>query len=147
MRLRTLVVPIILLALAACGEGDDIKLEKGPFLLNDRNELLFDTEFGSGTFVGATTFNTLSLENRGDEPLTITGVTKSGSGAFSVRLPPELSEAGQSLTLQSRKTTFIEVQFKPSEARTYEGKLTITSNAANAPTKEIRLFGKGVTPP
>ena len=145
MRLKTLVVPIILLAMAACGEGDDIKLEKGPFLLNDRNELLFDTEFGSGTFVGATTFNTLSLENRGDEPLTITKVEKSGPGAFTVRLPPELAE-GMSLTLESRKTTFIEVQFKPAEARTYEGKLTITSNAANAPTKEIRLFGKGVAP-
>jgi hypothetical protein len=146
MRLRTLVVPIILLALAACGEGEDIKLEKGPFLLNDRNELLFDTEFGSGTYVGATTFNTLSLENRGDEPLTITEVTKSGSGAFTVRLPQALAEK-QPLTLESRKTTFIEVQFKPSAAQNYEGKLTITSNAANAPTKEIRLFGKGVTPP
>jgi hypothetical protein len=146
MRLKTLVVPIILLAVAACGEGDDIKLEKGPFLLNDRNELLFDTEFGSGTFVGATTFNTLSLENRGDEPLTITEITKSGPGAFTVRLPEQLA-AGEPLTLESRKTTFIEVQFKPPEARTYEGKLTITSNAANAATKEIRLFGKGVTPP
>lgn len=146
MRLKTLVFPIILLALAACGEGDDIKLEKGPFLLNDRNELLFDTEFGSGTYVGATTFNTLSLENRGDEPLTITEVTRSGPGVFTMRLPPELAE-GQPLTLQSRKTTFIEVQFKPSSATTYEGKLTITSNAANAPAKEIRLFGKGVTPP
>src|SRR5688572_22631002 len=99
MRLRTLVVPIILLAVAACGEGDDIKLEKGPFLLNDRNELLFDTEFGSGTYVGATTFNTLSLENRGDEPLTITEVTKSGSGAFTVRLPAQLAEK-QPLTLE-----------------------------------------------
>lgn len=145
MRLKTLVAPIILLALAACGEGDDIKLEKGPFLLNDRNELLFDTEFGSGTYVGATTFNTLSLENRGDEPLTITGITKTGPGVFVMRLPQEL-EAG-SLTLQSRKTTFIEVQFKPTSATTYEGKLTITSNAANAATKDIRLFGKGVTPP
>ncbi len=146
MRLKTLVFPIILLALAACGEGDDIKLEKGPFLLNDRNELLFDTEFGSGTYVGATTFNTLSLENRGDAPLTISGVTKSGSGVFTVRLPEQLSGGG-ALTLESRKSAFIEVQFKPTQATSYEGKLTITSNAANAPTKEIRLFGKGVTPP
>lgn len=146
MRLKTLMLPIILLAVAACGEGDDIKLEKGPFLLNDRNELLFDTEFGSGTYVGATTFNTLSLENRGDEPLTITKVEKTGPGAFTVRLPDALA-AGNSLTLESRKATFIEVQFKPTQATNYEGKLTITSNAANAPTKDIRLFGKGVTPP
>jgi hypothetical protein len=146
MRLKTLMVPIILLAVAACGEGDDIKLEKGPFLLNDRNELLFDTEFGSGTFVGASTFNTLSLENRGDEPLEITKVAQSGSDNFRVTLPTELA-AGQPLKLESRKTAFIQVQFTPPAARTYEGKLTITSNAANTPSKEIRLFGKGITPP
>lgn len=146
MRLKTLVFPIILLALAACGEGDEIKLEKGPFLLNDRNELLFDTEFGSGTFVGATTFNTLILENRGDEPLEITSVTKTGPGVFTMRVPQELAD-GQPVRLESRKTTFIEVQFKPTQATTYEGKLTITSTALNAPTKDIRLFGKGITPP
>lgn len=146
MRLKTLVFPIILLALAACGEGDEIKLEKGPFLLNDRNELLFDTEFGSGTFVGATTFNTLILENRGDEPLEITSVTKTGPGVFTMRVPQELAD-GQPVRLESRKTTFIEVQFKPTQATTYEGKLTITSTALNAPTRDIRLFGKGITPP
>jgi hypothetical protein len=146
MRLKTLVVPIILLALTACGEGDDIKLEKGPFLLNDRNELLFDTEFGSGTYLGASTFNALLLENRGDEPLEITKVERSGSSAFKATLPAALEE-GMPLKLESRKTALIQVQFTPAEARTYEGKLTITSTAANAPSMEIRLFGKGVTPP
>lgn len=146
MRLKTLVFPIILLALAACGEGDGIELQKGPFLLNDRNELLFDTEFGSGTYVGASTFNALSLENRGDEPLEITKIEKSGSSTFKVTLPAALEE-GQTLKLESRKTALIQVQFTPPQAQSYEGKLTITSNAANAATKEIRLFGKGVTPP
>jgi hypothetical protein len=146
MRLKTLVFPIILLALAACGGGDDIELEKGPFLLNDRNELLFDTEFGSGTYVGASTFNALLLENRGDKPLEITKVDQSGSSAFKVNLPAELAE-GMTLKLESRKTALIQVQFTPTQVRDYEGKLTITSNAGNAPAKDIRLFGKGVTPP
>ncbi|HVG62759.1 MAG TPA: hypothetical protein VNA24_29605 [Hyalangium sp.] len=146
MRLKTLVFPIILLALAACGGEDEIELQKGPFLLNDRNELLFDTEFGSGTYLGASTFNALLLENRGDAPLEITKVEKSGSGAFVVELPAELEE-GLTLKLESRKTALIQVKFTPTQARDYEGKLTITSNAGNSPTKEIRLFGKGVTPP
>jgi hypothetical protein len=146
MRLKTLVFPIILLSLAACGEGEDFKLEQGPFLLNDRNELLFDTEFGSGTYVGATTFNTLKLENRGDEILEITEVVKTGPGVFTVRLPQELID-GNTVKIESRKSAFIEVQFKPTSATTSEGKLTISSNAKNAPTKDIRLFGKGVTPP
>jgi hypothetical protein len=146
MRLKALVFPIILLALAACGGGDEIELEKGPYLLNDRNELLFDTEFGSGTYVGASTFNALLLENRGDKPLEITKIEQSGSSAFKVNLPAELAE-GMTLKLESRKTALIQVQFTPPQVRTYEGKLTITSNAANAPTKEIRLFGEGKTAP
>lgn len=146
MRLRTLVFPIILLAMAGCGEGDGYELEQGPSLYNDRNELLFDTEFGSGTYVGASTFNTLILENRGDEPLEITEVTKTGPGVFTVRLPEGLAE-GKALRLESRQKAFIEVQFKPTQATTYEGKLTIKSNAKNAPAKDIRLFGKGVPPP
>jgi hypothetical protein len=146
MRLKPLMVPIILLALTACGGGDEIELQKGPFLLNDRNELLFDTEFGSGTYVGASTFNALLLENRGDAPLEITKIEKSGSSAFEAALPTELAE-GQPLKLESRKTALIQVKFTPTQARDYEGKLTITSNAGNAPTKDIKLFGTGVTPP
>jgi len=146
MRLKTLVFPIILLAMAACGGEDEIPLEKGPFLLNDRNELLFDTEFGSGTYVGASTFNALLLENRGDAPLEITKIEQSGSSTFEVTLPPALEE-GMTLKLESRKTALIQVKFTPPQVRTYEGKLTITSNAANAPAKEIKLFGEGKTPP
>jgi hypothetical protein len=147
MRRRTLWLPIILLALAGCGGGEeDIELEKGPYLKVDRDSLGFGQEFGSGTYVGTTGFNSLYIENSGDEPLDITKVTKSGSGAFSMRLPTELAE-GKTLRLESRKHTFIEVQFKPGEAKVYEGKLVIESNAANGAMKEVLLSGRGVTPP
>ena len=145
MRLRPLWIPIILLSLAGCGE-DGVELEKGPFLKVDRDSLGFDQEFGSGTYVGATGFNSLYIENGGDAPLEISKISKSGSGTFSVRLPTELAE-GKTLTLESLKRTFIEVQFKPGEARVYEGKLLIESNAANAAMKEILLSGKGLPPP
>lgn len=145
MRLSKPWIPIILLTLAGCG-GDDFELEKGPFLKVDRESLGFDQEFGSGTYVGATGFNSLYIENGGDAPLQISKISKTGSSAFSVRLPPELAD-GNTLTLESLKRTFVEVQFKPGEARVYEGKLIIESNADNGETKEIALSGRGIPPP
>ncbi|WP_224242069.1 Ig-like domain-containing protein [Hyalangium gracile] len=146
MRLRHLWFPIILLTLAGCGEDDEVKLEKGPFLFLDRQSMGFDQEFGSGTYVGASTFNALYIENRGDEPLEITAITKSAPAEFILQVPSEFTE-GQKLTLQSRAHTSIQVQFKPSRVQTYDGKFTIQSNARNAPQQDILLSGKGVAPP
>jgi hypothetical protein len=146
MRLKTLWFPIILLALASCGEGDEIELQKGPFLFNDRTALQFDTEFGSGTYVGASTFNTLMIENRGDEPLEITEVIKTGPSEFIVT-PPEGLAPGSPVRLESLKRAYVQVQFKPSQAKDYTGKLTIKSNSKDAAEKEISLVAKGVPAP
>jgi hypothetical protein len=145
MRLKTLWFPIILLALAGCGEGDEIQLEKGPFLFNDRTQLMFDTEFGSGTYVGASTFNTLLLENRGDEPLEITEVIKTGPAEFIVT-PPEGLTATTPVRLESRKRAYVQVQFKPSQAKEYTGKLTLRSNSKDGSEKVVELIAKGVAP-
>ncbi len=144
MRLSTLWTPIILLTLAGCGEGEDeIELEKGPFLQVDRDSLGFNLEFGSGTLINTTGFNSLYIENRGDAPLELTKVTRSGAGEFSMKLPAELAE-GRPLRLESLKRTFIEVQFKPQARRLYQGMLRIESNAGNVPMKDIALFGCGL---
>jgi hypothetical protein len=143
MRLRTLWIPITLLSLAGCGD-DGVELEKGPFLKVDRLRMEFDTEFGSGTYVGATGFNSLYIENGGDAPLEITKITKSGSGAFTLRLPEDVTLPYR---LESLKRTFVEVRFTPPEAKTYEGKLVIESNAGNAPMQEVALAGRGIPPP
>jgi hypothetical protein len=146
MRLRHLLFPIILLTLVGCGDGDEVKLEKGPFLFVDRESMGFDQEFGSGTYVGASSFNALYIENRGDEPLEITAIEKIAPGEFTVQLPEELT-TGQPLKLESRGHASVQVQFKPSAVKTYEGRLSIHSNGKNAATKDITLSGKGVTPP
>lgn len=150
MRLKTLWFPIILLALAGCGGEDEIPLQKGPFLQPDRTKLQFDTEFGSGTYVGASTFNTLMLENRGDETLQITSVTKTGPSEFIVTLPEGLT-ADTPVTLESRKRAYIQVQFKPSRAQGYTGSLTIKTKGVpeSAPVTEtvVELEGKGIPPP
>lgn len=146
MRLKTLWFPIILLALAGCGGEDDIPLQKGPFLQPDRIKLQFDTEFGSGTYVGASTFNTLMLENRGDETLQITSVTKSGPSEFIVTLPEGLTDSTP-VTLESRKRAYVQVQFKPSKAQGYTGSITIKSNSSTGAETVVELEGKGIPPP
>ncbi len=148
MRLRTSWLPIILLALAGCGGDDGIELMKGPFLLVDRDSLGFDTENGSGTYVGTITRNSLYLENRGDQALEITAITKGGQnpGAFTLFLPEGFSETSP-IRLQSLERAFVQVEFAPTQAREYAATLTIQSNAANAATKEIPMSGKGFPPP
>lgn len=146
MRLRTLCLPLIIAALAGCGNEDGVELTDEPQLFVDRNSLLFDTEYGSGTWVGATTFNTLIIENRGLQELEITEVSKSGPSVFSLRLPEALAD-GEPLRLQSREQAFIEVAFKPTQARQYDGAILIKSNDPTAPEKQVTLSGKGVTPP
>lgn len=145
MRLKTLWFPIILLALAGCGGEDEIPLEKGPFLFADRTKLLFDTEFGSGTFVGTSTFNTLMIENRGDKPLELTAVTRTGASQFIVT-PPEGLTASTPVVLESRKRAYVQVQFKPSEAKAYTGSLTIKSNSTTGEDTVVGMEGKGINP-
>jgi predicted small lipoprotein YifL len=146
MRLKTLWFPIILLALAGCGGEDGIELEKGPFLFPDRTQLQFDTEFGSGTYVGASTFNTLMIENRGDEPLEITEVIRTGPSEFIVT-PPEGLTASTPVRLESLKRAYVQVQFKPTQAKDYTGKLTIKSNSKDGAEKVVELIAKGVRAP
>jgi hypothetical protein len=147
MRLRTLWLPLIFIALAGCGNGEDpVELSEEPQLFLDRTQLQFDTEFGSGTYIGATTFNSLILENRGKKALEISSITKSGPGEFALTLPQDLRD-GKTLRLESRQQAFVQVTFKPTAERTYEGKLVIQSNDPAAGEKEVPLIAKGVPAP
>ncbi|MFL5343795.1 MAG: hypothetical protein ACJ8AT_03340 [Hyalangium sp.] len=152
MRLRHLWFPIILLALARCGGGDDVKLEKGPFLFLDRESLGFGQEFGSGTYIGTAPLNALYIENRGDQPLMLKVVLDSATPAeFTLQLPPELTD-GKALTLQSREHTTIQAQFQPTKEQVYTGKFTLYYNKDPndqnlTQSKDIPLSGKGVKPP
>lgn len=142
MRLRTLWLPVIILALAGCG-NEDVNLPETPQLLVDRTAMQFDTEYNSGTYVGTSSFNTLYIESRGIQALEISDITLSGASEFTLKLP-ETWVQGQPLKLETYARTFVEVTFKPNAVKTYEGKLTIKSNAANQPTQEITLTGKGI---
>lgn len=144
MRLRTPWLPIIMLALAGCGnEVPDIP--EAPQLFTDRDAMEFNTEFRSGTFIGQTTFNSLILENRGQQALEITGITLTGPAVFTLKLPEGFTP-GTPLTLDTYDRAFVEVAFKPTDDVEYTGTLTIQSNAGNTPQKLVQLKGEGITP-
>ncbi|RKH64904.1 Ig-like domain-containing protein [Corallococcus aberystwythensis] len=145
MRLRNLWLPLTIIALAGCGDETE-ELQDTPQLLIDRTELSFDTEFSAGTYVGATTFNTLYIENRGIQTLELNEVSISGPSVFTMRKPEDWPENGP-LKLETYQRTFIEVAFKPNAVQDFTGKLTLKSNAANGETRELTLKGKGVAAP
>jgi hypothetical protein len=143
MQLRTRWLPIFFFALAGC--GNETEIPKEPTLFTDRDEMAFNREFGSGTFVGQTGFNSLVLENRGEGTLQITGITVSAPAQFKVTLPEGFT-AETPLALETYKRAFVQVEFKPTDNVEYKGTLTIKSNAANAAEKVITLNGLGVDP-
>jgi hypothetical protein len=144
MRLRPLWLSIIFFALAGCGGNDDVELPVQPQLFVDRDSLGFGQEFGSGAYVGTQVYESLYIENRGQETLEITQVSLAAPAEFIVSLPEPLPQ-GQPLRLESRAFTAIQIAFKPTQAREYTGTLTIKSNAANAANKDIALSGRGIS--
>jgi hypothetical protein len=142
MRLRNLWLPLTIIALSGCG-GEGTDLPNTPQLLIDRTELSFDTEFSAGTYVGATTFNTLYIENRGLKTLELSEASLSGPGVFTLKKPENWPAEGP-MKLETYQSTYLEVAFKPTAAREYTGTLTLKTNAPNAETRELALKGKGV---
>ncbi|NMO20251.1 hypothetical protein HPC49_22625 [Pyxidicoccus fallax] len=143
MRLRTRWLPIIFFALAGC--GNETEIPKEPSLFTDRDEMAFNREFGSGTFVGQVGYNSLLLENRGEGTLEITDIALSGPSQFKLVLPDGFTP-GTPMPLETYKRAFVTVEFRPTDDVEYRGTLTIKSNSANAAEKVITLNGVGVNP-
>lgn len=141
MLMRACSSLVLMLALVACGSEDE--LPNAPQLVTDVVELRFGQDVGELTYVGARTYNTLSVKNGGLEALTLTAVNKSGDGAFTFSLP---AEDVLPLTLGARQQTFVEVVFAPTQVGTFTGTLTLVSNASPE-GRVIQLSGKSVAAP
>jgi len=143
MQLRTRWLPLAFFALAAC--GNETEIPKEPTLFTDRDEMAFNREFGSGTYVNTTAYNSLVMENQGEQTLEITDISMSAPSQFKLVLPEGFTP-GTPLALTTNKRAFLTVEFRPTDDVEYMGTLTIKSNAANAPEKVITLNGLGVNP-
>lgn len=150
-RILAAVSCIILVGFSDCGkppvacDGDSL-LSKAQ-LCPDRSALLFAQEFRSGTFIGVTAFENLSLRNGGVETLKVTEVTVTGDSAFTyVASWDDTPNDGMipQTEIIGAKTAFIEVRFKPTQPKAYTATLTVTSNAENSPTRSFEISGCGV---
>ena len=134
----TIAGVLIFVGLMGCGPAAP---PDAPTISLDRDSLGFGLEFGSGTYIGTEVQNSLSIKNEGQNDLTISAIDLSGDSVFrmeTVSMPP--------ITVKGLKTTFVVVYFRPTEEKTYNGSIKITSNATNATTKDVPLSGKGVKP-
>ncbi len=77
---------------------------------------------------------TVELRNSGSAPVTIQGIEVDGS-PFSVTARAGGGEPDEPTRLEPGESSTIRVQFTPSELTTYEGTLTIESDAEDAPTR------------
>jgi hypothetical protein len=122
------------------GKGDADALTTSAQVCTDRTRLGFAREFGSGTFIGTKPQDTLSIRNGGTNDLTIDSVTLTGDSAFTLTTEPATVPA----TIKGNKYFYMRVVFAPTQAKLYTGKITVTSNGANYPTREFDLSGCGV---
>jgi hypothetical protein len=131
----------IILGLSACGKGSSVDdLSPDPTIVTDRDSLGFGQENGSGTYLGTSTPNSLQVENRGQRDLVIENVSLDGDSAFSFEGPDVT-------TVHGGESALITVYFAPTEEGVVEGTLTIDTNDAATPHKQVGLSGKGITPP
>ncbi len=145
------VSTVIFVGFLSCGKPpvlcDGDSLMSKAQLCPDRDSIGFGREFGSGTFIGVTAFENLSLRNGGVETLKFSEVTVTGDDAFIFRASwdPDYSDKLIPTTdIIGAKTGFMEVRFKPTAAKEYNATLTITSNAENSPKKVFTVSGCGV---
>lgn len=106
----------------------------------DRSSLGFNQEFGSGTTIGTSVPNALSVHNGGVADLNVTSVVLAGDPAFTLKTSPEMFPAA----IKGNKDLLVTVYFAPTEARAYSGQITIVSDAENEPTLVIGVSGCGV---
>lgn len=121
----------------------DSPLKEKPYFCSDRASLGFNREFQSGTFIGASTRNSLTIENRGLATLTLGTPVLSGpdAAAFTFQGPTKPM-------LKGKERTAFEFLFTPTQARIYNATFTIPHNGENAVNggAEISLSGRGVSP-
>ncbi|MFO0594146.1 MAG: hypothetical protein U0228_02545 [Myxococcaceae bacterium] len=134
----------ILSGFAACGKPpvacDGETLTDAAQLCTDRDSFGFAREFGSGTIIGTAPQDSFQIRNGGIADLTISSANYSGDSAFAITTEPATLPAA----VKGNKYFFIRVIFTPTEAKLYNGKITVSSNAQNFPTKEFTVSGCGV---
>jgi hypothetical protein len=92
----------------------------------------------TSTEAGQTSEKTLTIENKGKSPLTVTDIEVEYE--FSTNF---MVKGNKSFTIPANSTYDLILQFKPSYAIQYDSWIRIYSNAENAPIKQVNVTGIG----
>jgi hypothetical protein len=158
-RLWIVALSALVGSLAACNGTPALPVD--PQIEVDPGGLYYGTDTYSGTCDTVIAPDSIQITNGGQNPLIVTSVAFSGPGkaAFTGPLGPSViradggSAVGTPVTILSEGTptaAFIQLTFAPpSEAGPicYQATLTITSNAANAPSLAVVVQGAGIPTP
>jgi hypothetical protein len=153
--MRAVVLLVLSLACPlACGGAPRTPCDSNS-LANDPELCLgLTTEQGMATlvrttFVGTRPIESVTLSNRGLRALEVRKVSFTGPTEFKVRaswaMDAELS-AVPATTVMGGKQVFVQVEFAPTRVGTFDGKVTIESNATNLPMASFDVKGCAVPP-
>lgn len=139
LRLVLGCVAVILSSFSSCGKAP-VACEKDYLAPEaqacpDRESLV-----NGATYIGQKPQETLALRNGGLKDLTVTSATLSGDSAFTLSTEPATFPA----TIKGNKNFYLRVVFAPTQAKLYQGKITVESNAQNGSSREFLVTGCGV---
>lgn len=137
MRALGSLVAVIIPALAAC--DNQPPPPAAPQIALDKGSMGFGQEFGTGTWLGTQTTDTLIVMNEGQQDLVIASASKSGdtTGSFII-------DSVWNQPIPYNGQGFIRVIFRARDAGVATATMTITSNAENYPTLDVPLSGRGM---
>jgi hypothetical protein len=131
----------VFLMVGACGggsEGGGSPTTPAPTQTQSRAIRLEATlEFGD-VMIGASNDRTLRIYNEGNSPLTVTSVSGPGADAYTSTWTDGTIAPGTSQTAT--------IRFRPLEARTYNGTVTVNANHTSG-INTTSISGRGVAPP
>jgi len=114
---------------------DAVGVYLDPKITGSDSELFFEAPLGDSES------RTITLQNKGMEPLTITGMDFADTVGFSLGSVPSLP-----LTLERLERRILRVLFSPAFEGLHENSLLISSNDSIDPEFTIHLSGEGLAP-
>lgn len=146
---RSWIQAVVIAVVAVAAGCEDYKQRPQLFV-----DITPDNPFDFGRwYIGASPQASLAITNKGLEDLVITSVELTGGAPFCRPCPDRCGNTTVGydpcpnptlLTVPGNKSSFFTVVFRPTTAGDYTGKVTIVSNAENAPSQEIQVLGTGV---
>jgi hypothetical protein len=152
--MRSFLLVLSVAGSLACGGAPRTSCDSNTLANEPELCLGLTTEQGMATlvrtaFVGTKPIESVTITNRGLKALEVRKLSFTGANEFKVRaswaMGAELS-AVPATTIMGGKQVFVQVEFAPTRVGTFDGKVTIESNATNQPMSSFDVKGCAVPP-